>query len=236
MDSPQISVNELAMACAQSASAEEWREFLRRTTPLASLVAVRVSRMWMIAPTAVLIDDIVQEVFLKFCDQERRILRDFEPRGEDSFLGLFRIVATSVANDYFRRMRSTKRGGKVVTSALVPENTGSHPDRKPETEQVHRTILVAQLDRRMRSAGGAVSARDRTLFWLYYEQGFTAEEISTLPSIGLTAKGVESALRRIVLWLRAEVASSETTGIPPEYQNSSQLSKGALPANPFNRD
>ena len=118
MEAIRRSVNDLAKACACSADAAEWEEFLRRCRPLASLVAMRVCRMWSSGPSPATVDDIVQEVFLKLCEQERRILRDFEPRGEDSFLGLLRVVAASVANDYFRRLYSAKRGGKVVTMTL----------------------------------------------------------------------------------------------------------------------
>src|SRR6202021_3428249 len=117
-----LTMNELAMACAHSAGAQEWQDFVCRCVPLASLVALRVSRMWVSDPSRATVDDIVQEVLLKLCEQERRILRDFEPRGEDSFFGLLRIVTASVANDYFRRIYSTKRGGKVVVMPLVDED------------------------------------------------------------------------------------------------------------------
>ena len=70
---------------------------------------------------------------------------------------------------------------------------------------MERSVLLAQLDRRLRSAPEAVGDRDRALFWLYYRHGFTAEEIARLAAAGLTAKGVESAVRRVALWLRAEV-------------------------------
>jgi RNA polymerase sigma-70 factor (ECF subfamily) len=57
----------------------------------------------------------------------------------------------------------------------------------------------------LRSAPKVVAERDRALFWLYYRQGFTAEEIAGMTAIGLTAKGVESALRRVTIWLRGEI-------------------------------
>ena len=120
MNGHSASVNDLAKACAHSADAEEWEAFLRRCTPLVSLVALRISRSWVTNSSPTMVDDIVQEVFLKLCEQERRILRDFEPRGDDSFLGLLRIVAASVANDYFRRLYSVKRGGKVITMGQHP--------------------------------------------------------------------------------------------------------------------
>ncbi len=206
-------VNELAKACAHSTDAAEWREFLRRCAPLVSLVAVRVCRMWLNRTQPAMVDDIVQEVFLKLCEQDRRILRTFEPRGEDSFLGLLRIVTTSVGNDYFRRHNSAKRGGKVVTMSLEDDSGPSTATGARQTARTERTVLLAQLDRKLAEAPGELAGRDREIFWLYYRQGFTAEEIAAVPATGLTAKGVESALRRIAGWLRSQV---DARGIPEQ--------------------
>jgi DNA-directed RNA polymerase specialized sigma24 family protein len=70
---------------------------------------------------------------------------------------------------------------------------------------MQRSVLFAQLDGKLRSAPEIIGERDRSFFWLYYLQGLTAEEIARLFPAGLTAKGVESALRRVVKWLRGEV-------------------------------
>jgi RNA polymerase sigma-70 factor (ECF subfamily) len=205
MNESRTSVNDLAKACAHSADAAEWQDFVSRCLPLASLVALRVSRMWVNDPSPVTVDDIVQEMFLKLCEHERRILRDFEPRGEDSFFGLLRIVTASVANDYFRRFCSVKRGGKVVTMPLIDEDAQQPLDGTRPSARMQQSALMAQLDQKLCSAPQSVSERDRTLFWLYYRQGYTAEEIARLPASGLTAKGVESALRRVTTWLREEI-------------------------------
>lgn len=209
MDRFRIPVNDLAKACARSTDAAEWEEFLRRAAPLASLVALRVCRLWTNGSSPAMVDDIVQEILLKLCERDRRILREFEPRGEDSFLGLLRIVSASVANDYFRRIASAKRGGKVVTSSLDGEqpagNAGQTADQAQEVARMHRAVLLAELDRKLCGAPETIGERDRSIFWLYYRQGLTAEEIARLPGTELTAKGVESALRRIAAWLRAEL-------------------------------
>jgi RNA polymerase sigma-70 factor (ECF subfamily) len=209
MDRSSTSINDLAKCCAHSADATEWEEFMRRCARLVSLVAWRVCRLWTNGAAPAMVDDIVQEVFLKLCEQERRILREFEPRGEDSFLGLLRIISASVANDYFRRLHSAKRGGRVVTSQLGEEDAiGQGPQvhfTAYEAGQMHQSVLLTQLDRMLRSDPKIVAERDRTFFWLYYLQGFTAEEIAGLSGDGLTAKGVESALRRTTIWLRGEV-------------------------------
>lgn len=205
MNEARTSVNDLAKACAHSADAAEWEEFVRRCVPLASMVALRMSRIWTPAPSRAAVDDIVQEVFLKLCEQERRILRNFEPRGEDSFFGLLRMVVGSVANDYFRRLYSAKRGGKVVTMPMLDESAQLSAEGARPAARMQQSALLEQLDQKLRSAPEVIPERDRVLFWLYYRQGYTAEEISKLPAIGLTAKGVESALQRVTVWLRAEV-------------------------------
>ena len=205
MDTLKIPVNELAKACAHSADAAEWREFLRRCAPVAAIVAARVTRMWRGIATPSIVDDIVQEVFLKLCEQERRILRDFRPRGEDSFLGLLRVISASVANDYFRRQQSEKRGGKVVTVLLDDSPSGSIHATREGTPEMQRAVLFQEFDRMLRSATGPTAERDRTLFWLYYLQGLTADEIAALPGSELSPKGVESALRRVTTWLRKQI-------------------------------
>ncbi|HUB29963.1 MAG TPA: sigma-70 family RNA polymerase sigma factor [Terracidiphilus sp.] len=202
-------VNELARACARSADSREWEEFLRRCAPVAALVAGRITRMWTGTASPSIVDDIVQEVFLKLCEHERRILKDFTPRGEDSFFGLLRVVAASVANDYFRRQRSEKRGGKVVTLAIDEDPTTPIAAQGHSSGEMQWSVLLSELDDKLRSAQGPSAERDRTLFWLYYLQGLTAEEIAALPGSDLSAKGVESALRRVTSWLRKELEPSK---------------------------
>lgn len=202
MDMLRVPVNELARRCAHSADSVEWEEFLRRCVPVAARVAGRVARLWTSGATPAVVDDIVQEIFLKLCEQERRVLREFRPRGEDSFFGLLRLVSASVANDYFRRQYSAKRGGKVVTVALDDGLFASAPNASDGQAGMQRSVLLAEMDRKLRSAPDVIGERDRAIFWLYYLQGLTAEEIAGLPAFELSAKGVESALRRVTLWLR----------------------------------
>jgi RNA polymerase sigma-70 factor (ECF subfamily) len=78
-----------------------------------------------------------------------------------------------------------------------------------DTRKIEQSVLHDQLDRKMRSAPEMVGERDRAIFWLYYRQGFTAEEIAGLIGAELTAKGVESALRRVAKWVRSEIEKRE---------------------------
>lgn len=209
MEPPRAPVNELARACAHSADTAEWGELLARCAPVAALVAARVARIWQGTASSAVVDDIVQEVFVKLCEQERRILREFRPKGDDSFLALLRVITASVANDYFRRQYSEKRGGKVVTMLL--DDAPSTMMAANNDQDAQRTVLFNELDRKLRSASGTTAERDRAIFWLYYLQGLTADEIALLPGSELSAKGVESALRRVTAWLRKELEPSPAT-------------------------
>ena len=213
MTTPDQSINALVKTCAGSASSEDWEIFLRRCTPVVSAVAAHMTRRWTgtAAPSQIL--DIVQEVFLRLCERERRILREFVPQGEDSFFALLRVVAASVANDYFRSQHSAKRGGKHITTELDENIGGILQTNAATTGLVHRSVLLSEIETRLRDAAGVISPRDRAIFWLYYRHGFTAVEIAALPAVRLSPKGVESALRRVTAWLIQAIEPPRTAPV-----------------------
>jgi len=92
---------------------------------------------------------------------------------------------------------------------LDDESSSVVPIAPEKDSEVQRAVLFAELDHKLRSATGPTAERDRTIFWLYYLQGLTADEIAGLPGSDLSAKGVESALRRITAWLRKELEPSK---------------------------
>jgi RNA polymerase sigma-70 factor (ECF subfamily) len=155
------------------------------------------------------VSEIVQEVFVKLCEDDRRILREFDDRGNDSFLKLLRLIAATVGTDHFRRMRAEKRGGRTHSMTLEQHAQAEEVSDARSTAAVELPSLIAQLDGLLRLHYKTVSRRDRTLFWLYYRQGLTAEAISRIPAIGLSGKGVESALLRITRLLRDTVANGK---------------------------
>lgn len=231
-----IAANRLARICAYSTRAPEWGEFVRLVTPGVALTARRVSVLWGDESSAT-VSEIVQEVFLKLCEDERRILREFEDRGNDSFFKLMRMITASVATDHFRRSRAEKRGGRM---GAVPLESSLIEEELCDGEAIRAVewpALVAQLDGLLRLYPDTVSARDRNLFWMYYMQGMTADAIARIPSMCLGAKGVESALLRLVRLLRqtiangkpkAQLAESEKLG---KDKDGNELSRNDVPGN-----
>jgi RNA polymerase sigma-70 factor, ECF subfamily len=162
---------------------------VRITMPVVGLAARRVGEVWGDKSTAT-VNEIVQEVFLKLCEDERRILREFEDRGEDSILKLLRIITATVGTDHFRRLRADKRGGSVAANSVEPLTVANHLHDAQAMKALEMLGLFTQLDGLLRVCPDKVSARDRRLFWLHYNQGMTAEAISRIPAMGLSAKGV----------------------------------------------
>jgi len=177
---------------------------VRLTMPVVGLAARRVSEVWGDRSTAT-VNEIVQDVFLKLCEDERRILREFEDRGENSILKLLRIITATVGTDHFRRLRADKRGGSRSAVSYERHVTANDLEDSHSVRSLEMLGLYAQLDGLLRLFPKKVSARDRRLFWLHYNQGMTAEAISRIPAMGLSAKGVESALIRLTRLLRKTV-------------------------------
>jgi RNA polymerase sigma-70 factor, ECF subfamily len=203
-----IVANRLARICAYSAQAPEWEQFVRAVSPVVALAARRVSAVWGDSSDGT-VSEIVQEVFLKLCEDERRILREFDDRGNDSFLKLLRMITASVGTDHFRRIRAEKRGGRTHSVPLEPHLPVEDVSDANATKAVEWPSLIAQLDGLLKLYPRTVSARDRNLFWLYYRQGLTADAISRIPAIGLSAKGVESALLRLTRLLRETIVNGK---------------------------
>ncbi len=216
----------LARTCAYSKDAPEWEQFVALVMPVVASAARRVSIVWGEADLNT-VREIIQETLLKLCEEDRRILRDFQDRGDDSFLKLIRVITASVGTDYFRRNRAIKRGGSNPTQSLEPRISSEDIADSRAVEAVERPALIAQLDRMLLLRRDQVSVRDRNLFWLYYRQGLTSEAISRIPAIGLSAKGVESAIARLTRLLRETILNGKPSApLPPKKLPNEAVRKG----------
>jgi len=208
MDSAALSTEELLLECANGEDEASWNEFVRRFHRLIATVALRVARRWgEFSPQVV--DDLVQEVYLKLCADRFRMLRSFKPHHPDAFYGYLKVVTANLVLDHFKAAHSIKRDSGAGGVAADPQ-----PSARPDpigaagvTERSERKILMREVDALInRLAAGPHLKRDRTVFWLYYRVGLTANAIAELPSIGLSMKGVESTILRLTRLLRQEIS------------------------------
>ena len=189
---------ELVSACADSGDPAAWEEFVHRFHPVIATVALRTARDWGNTSTH-LIDDLVQETFLKLCADNCRILRAFQSRHPGAIFGYLKVITANVVHDHFKALNSRKRG-ENITSALaedcdLSQRSGSATS---EVESMERAILIGQIDASLRNLDvGPNAERDRRIFWLYYRVGLSASAIAAISGIGLTTKGVESTLLRL---------------------------------------
>lgn len=201
MDYKSLSSPDLIQQCAANKAAEAWQEFIRRYQPLIAGVVARAAMRWP-PVSAALVDDLIQETYLKLCTDEFRRLREFRNRHEDAVYGFLKVVAYNVAMDYFKIRKAAKRGADLLSDAdpeIAFQTTG-------QAGSADDQVLLREIDEMIDRI--AASTRDKTVFSLYYRQGFTAQAIAKIPGIELTPKGVESCLHRLTVQLREHMASA----------------------------
>lgn len=193
---------ELVRACAEQGNAAAWQEFIHRFQRVIATVAYRVACRWGENDPAV-VDDLVQETYLKLYSDGARILREFEAPHPGAIYGFLKVLAANVATDHFKRLHTSKRGGGsgLLAAERAAENIAGEP------AEVERALLIGEIDSCLRAKAPAETReRDCTIFSLYYRHGLTAKEIAALPSIQLGTKGVESTLHRLVQLVKSHLA------------------------------
>jgi RNA polymerase sigma-70 factor (ECF subfamily) len=177
-DSPE----ELLRRCAKMDDFQAWEQFLRRFNPLIVATVARIMRRYGF-DSAGLRDDLVQDVYLKFCAKKAKVLREFQPRYPGAVFGYVSVIAANVVHDYFK-----SKGGKHPEPSPLPIDLAV----PSETEWRLLILDIENVFEREHT-----SARDRQIFWLYFRQGMSAKQIAAIPSLRLTTKGVEAVIVRL---------------------------------------
>jgi RNA polymerase sigma factor (sigma-70 family) len=204
-----VPADELIRRCSSSGDYEAWEEFVRRFhRPIAASVMRAVARFGDFSPA--LVDDLIQDTYLKLCSDNFRVLRDFELRYSESFMCLLQVIATNVVRDHFKACRSGKRGFNRVDQFEEEFDPAAHETAGGSSRAIERSLLIQQVENCLNDcAAGEESQRDRKIFWLYYRVGLSAAAIAGLPEIGLSTKGVESSIHRLTKELRERLISQE---------------------------
>jgi RNA polymerase sigma-70 factor (ECF subfamily) len=190
-------IRELLQLCLSTDAEEHWREFVRRTQPLIASVIINTVGRWK-QPAPTLVDDLIQDTYVKLFANDKKALRSIKNEHENTIFGYLKVIASNVVRDHFRQPIN-KADEVELTDAVVPP--GPHDkehlnfvENKEEVKTVLKTLSSSE-----------TCERDVAIFWFYYEQGYTAKEISLMPHLGLTVKGVEGVILRLTRYLRGKL-------------------------------
>ncbi|HEY5029250.1 MAG TPA: sigma-70 family RNA polymerase sigma factor [Candidatus Angelobacter sp.] len=202
MAQEEISIRDLLNLCLSSDGQEHWREFTRRTQPLIASVIINTIRRWK-EPSPSLVDDLIQDTYVKLFASDRKALRSIKNDYENTIFGYLKVVASNVVRDHFRQPTNKVEEIELSDPVLPPG-----PDGHERLEFAHRKEKVQAVLETLSSS--ETYKRDVAIFWFFYEQGYTAKEISMLANMGLTVKGVEAVLFRLTRCLRERLGPADT--------------------------
>ena len=214
----ELSLEELIRACVASDDQETWQELVRRIHPvIASTILRTVARFGETSRN--LAEDLVQETYVRICANGYRALREFHADAPELIFGYLKTVAFNVAMDHFRHRAAAKRGSASAESSIDAYLESAVPAAEvggPTPASMERAILLNEIDRHLTKA--EVRPSERRIFWLYYRHGMTTRAIAALAGIGLTQKGVESAIHRLTdlvrSWMAGDSAATATDSPP----------------------
>jgi RNA polymerase sigma-70 factor (ECF subfamily) len=203
---------ELILACTESHDGAAWEEFVARFQRPISLSIKRTACQWGKEPSQ-FIDDLVQETYLKLCEDRCSLLLEFARRHPDeTVLGYIKAIAVNVAHDHFKSLHSQKRGAGETDQLHEDFDPAARSASFGGSEAMEREVFLRQVDNQLQNcAAGSNQERDCIIFWSYYLQGMSAKAIAALATIKLTAKGVEAVIFRLTRCVREHLGN---TGMP----------------------
>lgn len=202
MTPDSLSAEELFVQCAQSRDTALWQEFARRFHRTIALTVQRLLSRYSMASSAVR-DDLIQDVYLKLCEDDGALLLGFNPHHERAAEAFLKVVTANLVRDHFRNVLSKKRGGGLETSIEVL----THEPTVDPMSTIYGNALLSCIERALRTA--SPDEGEQKIFWLYYREGLTAKEISELPGCRLSTKGIESLLFRLTRAVRRKLSEGE---------------------------
>jgi len=197
----ETSIRDLLQVCLSSDEQEQWREFVRRTQPLIASVIINTVRRWK-TPAPSLVDDLIQDTYVKLFANDKKALRAIKNEYENTIFGYLKVIASNIVRDHFRQPVNKADEIELSDAALPPG-----PQDRERLEFLHKKEQIKGILETL--SASETYHRDVAIFWLFYEQGYTAKEISLLPSFGLTVKGVEAVLFRLARHARERLGLKE---------------------------
>jgi RNA polymerase sigma-70 factor (ECF subfamily) len=136
----------LVIACAESSDEAAWAEFVCRFHRPISLSVVRIASPWGTAPQQI-VDDLVQETYLKLCADKCRLLREFAIQHPEAISAYIKTIAANAAHDHFKALNSQKRGSGETSQFLEDVEPQAQSGSLGGQDAMEREVLLKQIDR-----------------------------------------------------------------------------------------
>ena len=140
-----MSAEELIHACAESNEGAAWEEFVSRFNRPISLSIIRTAHQWGGIPQQV-VDDLVQETYLKLCANKCRLLRDFAVQHPEALPGYIKTIAVNVTHDHFKSLHSQKRGSGETAQFLEDVEPPARSGDLGGQAAMEREVLLKEID------------------------------------------------------------------------------------------
>ena len=204
-----LSLKDLVCVCAGPCDDEAWEELVSRVGKPIRNTIKHTARRWG-EHSRLLVEDLISATYLRLWEDGCRLLRDFaHQHPEAAVLGYIKTTAANVTHDYFKHAHSQSAGGDKPHVSTDDVDPPAGNEVYGSKEKIAFGILLNEIDEHLkRGLTGPDSERDRMIFWLYFNLGMSTKEIASLPTIGLSAKGVGSVIERLKYCMREQILGS----------------------------
>jgi RNA polymerase sigma factor (sigma-70 family) len=231
LDLAKLSHRALIARCVAAGSDDPaWPEFFSRFHHRLRLIVYRSlmtersrRRHLAIGQPAEVVEDLVQDVYLKLLAGKRRALAQFEGKSEHSIYTYLATIAVNTVRDHVKKMGARKTPPAAVSleePLVAADGPGEGRNWRDRLESRDPTpedeARLSELDERIdrvleRTARGSAGQRDRLVFRLYFVERLTVNEIAGR-GVGLSASGVEKCIRRLREILQRVLGPDEAGG------------------------
>lgn len=94
----------------------DWASLIRRVDPMLRSTLAGLGRSYGVYLSRDLLDEVIQETYVRLLQNDRRVLRGCRARSETTILSYLRRVARSTLIDWLRARRALKRGPAIELS------------------------------------------------------------------------------------------------------------------------
>jgi RNA polymerase sigma-70 factor, ECF subfamily len=192
----------LIVGCVEGRDSSARDEFALRFQRLIASTVIKTCGRYCI-PQPVLIEDLIQDTYVRIFEGRCRVLRQLRDINELTIFGFVQSVAFSTVADHFRNRFALKRGGNRV-AADFDTAIGTLSSGNPAADYEEKLLLQKIGSLLQEIAVPPNADRDRRIFELYLD-GYSAKAIANMEDIGLTDKGVESVFHRLKAELRTRL-------------------------------